>query len=142
MYTNFTLMWAPLQALVAGFGNSVRRDLFWSVFGAKLKASGKDVHDFLKQIEEMDGETEEDESKKRVDYIKVQTNSFRIITVSISVARHFCYGRYTFSLLTAYYDLLETRVSFILVPKPTVAPDGQVCGGGRVQESRSRYPLP
>ena len=77
MYTNFTLLWSPLQTLVAGYGNSVKRDTFWNVFGARLAAADKDIQSFLTRIR--DGkEIKETENKKRVDFIKVFTGEYEL----------------------------------------------------------------
>ena len=44
LYTNFTLLWAPLSTLLASYGNGFARDEFWEVWCGQLRlASGQVV---------------------------------------------------------------------------------------------------
>jgi len=82
LYTNFTLLWAPLQSLVAGYGNTLKQDQFWGVFGDKLRTAGEDVCLMLSKVDCADNvgfmKCEED-GDKRVDYIKYRNQLWNIL---------------------------------------------------------------
>lgn len=70
LYTNFTLLWVPVQSLVAGYGNYIKREHFWNIFGAKLLSADQDIQTYLRELQ--DGSfSRSNEASKRVDYIKV-----------------------------------------------------------------------
>ena len=70
LYTNFTLLWVPVQNLVAGYGNYIKREHFWNIFGAKLVSADQDIQTYLRELQ--DGSySRSNEASKRVDYIKV-----------------------------------------------------------------------
>ena len=71
MYTNFTLLWAPLQKLVAGYGNGLKRDLFWNVYAAKLRSASEDIMRFLQEVKERTFVRDE-VAANRVDFMKVR----------------------------------------------------------------------
>ena len=59
-----------MQNLVAGYGNCIKREYFWNIFGAKLVSADLDIQTLLRQLE--DGSySRGTEAGRRVDYIKV-----------------------------------------------------------------------
>ena len=75
LYTNFTLLWGPLQTLVAGYGNGLKRDLFWGVYGAKLRAADADIMRFLQQVKARSF-VQDEVAANRVDFMKVDCFHF------------------------------------------------------------------
>ena len=68
LYTNFTLLWAPLSTLLASYGNGLARDEFWEVWCGQLRLASGQVADQLARLSK--GEVEEG----RVDFISYRNH--------------------------------------------------------------------
>ena len=68
LYTNFTLLWAPLATLLATYGQGLAREEFWEVWCGQLKLASEQVASQLARL----GKGEEEEG--RVDYISYRNH--------------------------------------------------------------------
>ena len=80
LYTNFTLLWAPLSTLLATYGQGLARDEFWEVWCSQLKIASEHVASQLSSL------GEEKEEVTREDYISYRNHLWEAMSSFSHVA--------------------------------------------------------
>ena len=81
LYTNFTLLWTPLNTLLATYGHGLAREEFWEVWSSQLKLASEQVASQLTRLGK-----EGEEEGRRVDYISYRNHLWEAMTSFSHVA--------------------------------------------------------
>ena len=74
LYTNFTLLWAPVMELIGSYGNGLKMETFWPVFADKLVLADCNIQKVIENVK-----INKTDISSRTDYVSYRNHLWEVL---------------------------------------------------------------